>query len=182
MAEDIRLSDSEAVVQDKRIEELVAECDRQVENCEYTSAGLYIWQKRARFWRNTFVVVPIILGGAASSQIFGDFDANWVKILSAILALLAGFFPAIYEALGMNMQIQEIGRFASEYTNLKDRFRQASRISRHSPYGEFHAGFEALMDRMDAARSESPPVPEWCFIKARKKITSGHYVHRPDGI
>jgi len=31
------------------------------------------------------------------------------------------------------------------------------------------------MDRMDAVRKVSPPLPEWCFQQARKKIKGGNY-------
>lgn len=87
------------------------------------------------------------------------------------LALLAGFFPAIYEALDMDMRVREIGTSATEFTNIRDRFRQMAAIHAHSSFDEFKAPFEQLMDRMDAARSAAPPLPEWCFKEAQKKST-----------
>lgn len=160
---------------DPRIEALVQECRRQEESCLYTSSGLYIWQKRSRLWKNVFIIAPIILGGTASSQIITGNEAAWATYVAAGLALLAGFFPAIYEALGMDMRVREIGQSAAEFTNLKDRFRQMGNIRAYAEFEEFNAAFEQLMDRMDAARKVSPPLPEWCFEKARKKINSGDY-------
>jgi len=104
MAEDIRNGHSEVRVTGRRAEELVKECERQEESCQYTAAGLYIWQKRARMWRNCFVVAPIVLGGLASSQILGALQQAWATWAGAVLALLAGFFPAIYVSLGMDMR------------------------------------------------------------------------------
>ena len=158
---------------DQRVVELVKECARQEESCLYTSTSLYIWQKRARGWRNVFVIAPIILGGIASSQIVGGADYVGLTIFAAICSLLAGFFPAIFEALGMDMRVQEIGQAASEYTNLRDRFRQVARIKSLNTFEEFEAAFEQLMDRMDAIRGTSPPVPEWCFAEAQAKIGKG---------
>jgi hypothetical protein len=175
MAEDIRNGHSETHLADLQRGELIKECERQEESCRYTAAGLYIWQKRARLWRNSFVVAPIILGGLASSQILSGADAAWAAWLGAVLALLAGFFPAIYEGLGMDMRVAEIGQSAAEFTNLRDRFRQAGRVKSHLPVEEFHTAFEGLMDRMDAARKVSPPLPEWCFQQARQKIKEGDY-------
>lgn len=160
---------------DQRIRELVKECKRQEESCAYTAVGLYIWQKRSRVWKTSFIVAPIILGGLASSQLVVDMPGSWTAYAAAGLALLAGFFPAIYEALGMDMRVREIGTSATEFTNLRDRFRQMAAIHAQSPFDEFKSAFEQLMDRMDAARSSSPPLPEWCFKEAQKKLSSGDY-------
>ena len=141
----------------------------------YTSAGLYVWQKWSRTWKSVFIIAPIILGGLASSQILTDDSAAWTSFAAAGLALLAGFFPAIYEALGMDMRVREIGVAATEFTNLRDRFRQLANIRSLGEFDEFNAAFVQVMDRMDTARAASPPLPEWCFEKGRKKISKGDY-------
>ena len=180
MAKNIWDGYSEVHMTDERTENLIAECLRQEESCLYTSAGLYIWQKRSRVWKNIFIVAPIVLGGVASSQILSDSDNKLTSYAAAGLALLAGFFPAIYEALGMDMRVREIGASAAEFNNLKDRFRVLATVKAHSEFEEFDAAFEQLMDRMDAARSTSPPLPEWCFEKARLKIEGGDYAFKID--
>jgi hypothetical protein len=165
---------------DLRTANLIKECERQEESCRYTSAELYIWQKYARFLRNFFVVAPIVLGGLASSQVLAGTEVLWARITASMLSLLAGFFPAIYVALGMDMRVAEIGQAAAEFTNLRDRFRQAAKITSHSPFEEFHASFEQLMDRMDSARASAPPMPEWCFRRAQNKIKKGDYDFNTD--
>ena len=123
-----------------------------------------------------FLIAPIVVGGVASSQILTSFGAKWGgDVIAAFLSLLAGFFPSIYVALDMDMRHAEIARAANEFTNLRDRFRQAGRIKSHGGYEEFQAEFEVLMDRMDAARAAAPPTPRWCFEKARNEIKKGHY-------
>jgi hypothetical protein len=160
---------------DQRTQSLVRECHRQFDNCLYTAAALHIWQKHARRWRAVFLVAPIILGGFAGSQILIQFAEAPGRILAAFCSVVAGFFPAIFKALNLDMHLEGIGRAASEFTNLRDRFRQAANIKAHAPFDEFEAAFEVLMDRMDAARAAAPPVPEWCFRKAQQKITRGDY-------
>jgi hypothetical protein len=176
MAEDIRDGHPEGRLIDPRIAELTAECARQEESCRYTGAALFIWHKSARRGRSFFLVAPIVVGGLASSQILTSFGTRWGgDVIAAFLSLLAGFFPSIYVALDMDMRHAEISRAANEFTNVRDRFRQAGRIKSHSGYDEFQAEFEALMDRMDAARAAAPPVPQWCFEQARKQIKQGRY-------
>ena len=160
---------------DQKVSELIKECLRQEESCKYTAAGLYSWQKCARFWKNVFIVAPIILGGLASSQILTDNNETWKSVAAAGAALLAGFFPAIFEALGMDMRVREIGKAASEFTNLRDRFRQLANLGAHMEFEELNAAFEQVMDRMDAARTTSPPLPESFFQRGRDKIIRGDY-------
>lgn len=96
-------------------------------------------------------------------------------LIGLFCGLLAGFFPAIYSALEMGMHVQEIGRAASEFTNLRDRFRTLATVKVHDPFDEFNAAFEVLMDRKDAVRGSSPTAPEWCFKRAQKKMDRGDY-------
>jgi len=160
---------------DPRTAHLVRECLRQYDACRHTAAALYIWQKHARLWRAVFLIAPIILGGFAGSQILGQSAGEAGKIGAAFCSVLAGFFPAIFKALNLDMHVTSIGRSATEFTNLRDRFRQAANVKSLEPFETFQAEFESLMDRMDATRAAAPPSPEWCFRKARDKITKGDY-------
>ncbi|WP_431299932.1 hypothetical protein [Tabrizicola sp. BL-A-41-H6] len=161
----------------QRVNELVKECRRQEESCKYTAAGLYNWQKTAQLWKNGFIIAPIVLGGFASSQLINDGanPATWTNYVAAGLALLAGFFPAIFEALGMDMRVREIGTAAGEFTNLRDRFRLLGNVGADMTFEELNPAFEQLMDRMDAARKTSPPLPERYFKEGRSKIEAGDY-------
>lgn len=153
----------------------MAECRRQDESCLYTSTTLYIWLREARLIRRFFVVAPVILGALATWSVLDQPVADWVKWLTATFALLAGLFPAVFEALKLDTHIDEIARQAALFKNLENRFRQAANIDALGPYEEFRAVFTSLMDRMDAARSASITPPERCFRAAQKKIKAGHY-------
>lgn len=166
--------------EDHRVTELVKECGRQAESCAYTGANLYIWQKRASLWRAGFLVAPILAAGFSTSQLFTENLGAYGKVAAAFAGILAGFFPAIFISLNMDMRVLEIARSAAEFTNLRDRFRQAANISRYAPYDEFKAEFEALMDRMDAIRSSAPPAPDWCFKETQKKMNKGDYAFTVD--
>tara|TARA_R110000787_G_scaffold27087_4_gene75399 strand:- start:1621 stop:1971 length:351 start_codon:yes stop_codon:yes gene_type:complete len=100
-----------------------------------------------------------------------------LKSIASTLTVLASVFPAMFVALNLDMHVAAIARSATEFTNLRDRFRQAAKFNSESEFDEFREVFEVLMDRMDSARENSPAVPEWCFKLAQQKINSGDYSH-----
>jgi len=165
---------------DQQAQQLVAECNRQEENCLYTSTSFYIWLRQSRFLRRTFIVVPIVLGGLATWSVLDQPDISWVQWLTATFALLAGLFPAIYEALKLDVHIDEIAQHAAEFKNLQDRFRQAAHVTALGAFEDFRAEFDALMQRLESVRSGSLTPPERCFRAARKKIEAGDYSFNAD--
>lgn len=146
----------------------------------YTASSLHIWQKHARRWKVVFIVAPIILGGVAGSQILGVLGESTGKWFGLFSGLLAGFFPAIYTALDLGMQVHEIGRAASEFTSVRDRFRLLANVTSHKDFDEFNASFEVLMDRLDAVRASALTAPEWCFRRAQEKIKKGDHTFAVD--
>jgi len=158
---------------DTRLQEIINECKRQEESCLYTSTALYEWLKSIRFWRIVFIVAPIIAGSFASANILRkDPDLQW---LSAIAALVAGLFPAIFKALQLDNSIKAIADNAAQFKVLQDRFRQAALIGATKPVDDLEKEFKALIDRMDKARASSLTPPERFFNRARRKIQSGDY-------
>lgn len=153
--------------------EIVKECKRQAESCLYTSTALFFWLKAVRAFRVAFVVLPIIAGSVASAKILLK-SAEWDWI-TAIAALLAGLFPAIFKALNLDVSVKNIGDSASLFKILQDRFRQASNIGAHSEISELEEEFKALMSRLDDARQSCPAIPDRYFSRAQTKIKKGDY-------
>lgn len=163
---------------DQRAQEIVAECKRQEESCLYTSTALFEWLKEVRVWRMAFIVLPVIAGSIASAKILlKDQSYDW---LTAIAALLAGLFPAIFKALDLDVGQKTISDSANRFKVLQDRFRQAANVGATKPTDDLEEEFKTLMDRMDDARSASPAVPERHFKAAQKKIKSGDYTFGSD--
>lgn len=157
------------------VDDLIKECKRQEDSCLYTSTTLYIWLRKKRFLRKVFIIAPIILGTLATWSILDQPDTEYLQWLTATFAMLAGVFPAIYEALNMDIDISDIQKQAATYKNLQDRFRQLRTISSKQPYDEFLCAFEKVMSQMEKVRGKSITPPEKCFKAAQKKINSGHY-------
>lgn len=158
---------------DESQKQIIDECERQVESCNYTAAALFAWLKSVRVCRVLFITLPIVLGSIAGVRALEKApEYEWV---TAIAALLAGLFPAIFKALDLDVSMKAIADSANRFTTLRDRFRQAALIGATGATEDLAKEFNALMDRMDEARAASLAVPERFFKKAQKKIASGHY-------
>ncbi len=160
---------------EERITRLVAECRRQEESCLYTSTTLYIWLREARVIRRIFVISPVVLGALATWSVLDQPESVSLQWLTASCAFLAGIFPAVFEALKLEVQIDEITREAASFKSLQDRFRQAATVAALGPFEDFQVEFRAQMDRMDETRATSITPPARCFKAARKKIHAGDY-------
>jgi len=163
---------------DKRIEEIIKECKRQQQSCNYTATALYCWYKEVRVWRVLFIVAPIVAGSVAGAKILlknPDYD-----MVVAVAALLAGLFPAIFKALDLDVSLKSILDSAKLFEVLRDRFGQTAMIGAHGKREDLEDEFEALMDRMDDARKSSPAIPERHFKKAQEKIKRGDYTYDED--
>jgi hypothetical protein len=158
---------------DPRAKEIVDEAKRQEESCLYTSTALFSWQKEVRVFRVAFIVLPIVFGSFASARIIVREPAfEWVV---AISSLIAGLFPAIFKALDLDVSLKSIADSANRFKTLQDGFRQASLIGATRTTEELEEEFDALMQRMDDARSANPTIPDRHFANAQKKIKKGDY-------
>ncbi|WP_284888896.1 hypothetical protein [Burkholderia sp. lyk4-R2A-23] len=157
----------------EKIQRMIEECKRQEESCLYTSASLFEWLKALRYWRVAFITLPIVLGAVAAAPIL--IKQSGLDWLTALCALLAGVFPAVYKGLDWDINLKSVADSANGFKTLQDRFRRAWSIAALEAADEFHATFDDLMNRMDAVRSTSLTAPERYFMKAKAKIEAGHY-------
>jgi hypothetical protein len=154
-------------------EELIIECNRQSENCSYTSASFTIWLRFLKVFRTFSMTSPIIFGALATWKVVSQTSPIW----GAIFTLLATVIPPVYRAMKVDASIEEYTTATGEFTNLRDRFRQAALISSHKPFPEFDADAKPLLDRLEKARRRALTPPEWSFWLARRKHRDGHYKH-----
>lgn len=157
-------------------QELIDECQRQSENCAYTSTTFIIWLRWLKGFRTFCQVTPVIFGALATWKMLAQ-DA---PILGAVFTLLATLIPLAYRATKTDTAIENYSLLAGEFTNLRDRFRYAAQISSQKPFSEFEADTMPLFDRLEKARSPMLTPPEWCFTSAQKKHKAGHYHHNYD--
>jgi hypothetical protein len=154
---------------------LVDECHRQFENCRDTAVSFIIWLRVLRWTRTVLMVAPIVFGGLATWKVLADSSA-W----AAVFTLLTTVIPPAYRASKIDSAIDDYTALAGEFTNLRDRFRQAALISSHKDFADFEADTKPLIQRLEKARSRALAPPDWCFKAARKSIEAGKYTHDYD--
>jgi hypothetical protein len=175
METDIRPPDSTRTEHEGRRAELIQECLRQEDACQYTAATFYHWLAASRRIQRIFIVTPIVLGALATWSVINDDGNPLYKWLTATSALLAGILPAVYEALKFGVHMNEITRLAGEFKNLEHGFRQAAHIAALGPFSEFKAEFDGLMKRAEAARGAGLTPPDRHRKAAEQKIEKERY-------
>jgi hypothetical protein len=119
---------------------------------------------------------PVVFGALATWKIVSQTSPTW----AAVFALLATLIPPAYRASKTDAAIEEYILAAGEFTNLRDRFRQAASISSRKPFAEFEADTKPLMARLEKIRSRPLTPPEVFFLLAQRKLKAGHYRHDYD--
>jgi hypothetical protein len=160
--------------------EITQECNRQAENCLYTSTSLFIWLRILRWAKFAFIVVPLVLGGLGAWKLLTTSNVASVQVLAAVCSFLAGLLPTIYAALKLDDSVDAVACSGTSFKNLQDHFRQLALIHSHDPIEQYQGLFEGAMTKMDEARATALTPPEWVFRMAQKKVKSGDYAFDHD--
>lgn len=161
---------------DPRIQTLVDECHRQEENCNYTAVSFTIWLRWLKGFRVACEVLPVVFGALATWKIVSQTSPTW----AAVFTLLATVIPPAYKATKTDRAIEDYTSATGEFTNLRDRFRQAATIFAHEEFSQFEAKTKLLFDRLEKVRSRSLTPPNWFFKASQRKVQSGDYTHDYD--
>ena len=152
---------------------LIAECEREEENCLYTSTSFYIWLRmlkatRAGLW--TLGAIGSVV--SANSILRGRQD---YQVVMAALALAGVLMPGLIKAVQLDAAIKDYAAATASFKNLQGEFRRAAKVSSSKPFAEFEAEARKIIKAMNEARKPSLTPPEWCFRLAQKKIKRGDY-------
>lgn len=178
MAEDIRHDDTGNDGLKPARDALIRECEREEENCLYTSTSFFIWLRFLRTLRAALWVGAAIASGVAASHILrGDPEH---KVLIAAAALLAVVLPGIGRAMRLDSAIKEYGLAAGMLKNLQGEFRRAAKVWSHKTFSEFEAEARKLFRQINEARKPSLTPPDFLFRLSQRKIRKGHYTHDAD--
>ena len=154
---------------------LVDECHRQEENCAYTATSFIIWLRCLRWVRTFCLTAPVVFGALATWKVLEQ-----SSIWAAVFTLLATVIPPTYRGSRLDDAIKDYETMSGEFTNIRDRFRQAALVHSQKPYPDFEAITNPLISRLEKARARSLAPPQWCFRRAQKQIKAGHYAHDYD--
>lgn len=158
-----------------RTEALKDECNRQAENCGYTATSFTVWLRCLRWLRTLCLIAPVIFGALATWKMLAQSPG-----LAAVFTLLATVIPPTYKGSRLDESIKDYELMAGEFTNIRDRFRQAALVYSHLPFDEFEAKVEPLFARLEKARNRTLAPPQWSFERARKLHQKGRYRHDYD--
>jgi hypothetical protein len=155
---------------------LVDECQRQSENCSYTSATFTIWLRCLCGIRSFCTIAPVVCGALATWKIVAEGSPTW----GAVFIFLATVIPPAYRASRVEAAIEDYTVLGGEFTNLRDAFRHAALVTSQKGLNELEAESNLLVERLAEARRRMLTPPEWCFKLARRKHQAGHYEHDYD--
>ena len=156
---------------------LLDECCRQEENCLYTALTFTLWLRWLRRIRALCLITPVAFAALATWQII----VHTRPALGAVCTLLASLIPAVYAASRIEAAIDQYTHAAGDFTNLRDRFRYAAKVTSRKADEVFDAEAKPLFERLEKLRSAALTPPEFCFKSAQKKIQTGDYLHDYDG-
>lgn len=159
------------------IQAIIDECDRQSENCLYTSTSLFIWLRDLRWQKRMFIVAQVIFSVCAAS-----FAVAGNALLAGAFGATAGLFPIVWDALKMDAHENLVQHHASLFVELRDRFRQIRNIEVTRGIETFKRTFEDALSDLAAARKASITAPEKYFVMAKDKIENGHYDNEVDAV
>jgi hypothetical protein len=159
-------------------EKLIAECEKEEENCLYTSTTFYIWIKVLRTAQALVWVIAAVGSAVAASHILRG-DENY-KIVVAAAAIAGAALPGIGRALRIESAIKDYSASAASYKILQGEFRRAARVWSQKEYDEFETESKKLFKILNEARKMALTPPDFCFRLARNKIKKGHYDHAPN--
>jgi len=111
---------------------LIAECEREEENCLYTSTSFYIWLRmlkttRAGLW--TLGAIGSIV--SANSILRGRQD---YQVVMAALALAGVLMPGLIKAVQLDAAIKDYTAAAGSFKNLQGEFRRAAKVWSSKPF------------------------------------------------
>ena len=152
---------------------LIAECEREEENCLYTSTSFYIWLRilkatRAGLW--TLGAIGSIVSANSILRGWQDY-----QVVIAAFALAGVIMPGLIKAVQLDAAIKDYAAAAASFKNLQGEFRRAAKVWSSKPFADFEAEARKIIKSMNDARKPSLTPPEWCFRLAQKKIKRGDY-------
>jgi hypothetical protein len=173
MAADIRHDDPVSGGLNAARKALIAECQREEENCLYTSTSFYIWLRTLKITRGSLWGLGAIGSIVSASSILGGIQGY--PIIIAGLALAGVLMPGLIKALRLDAAIKDYATDAASFKNLQGEFRRAAKVWSHKPFAEFEADARKVIKALNEARKPSLTPPEWCFRLAQKKVKRGDY-------
>ena len=173
MAENLRHDDPVSDGLNTARTALIAECEREEENCLYTSTTFFIWLRALKITRASLWFMGAAGSVLSAKSILGG-DQKYPVVMAG-LALAGVLLPGLIKAVRLDSAIKNYAGAAAQFKNLQGEFRRTAKVWSNKSFPEFEAEARKSIKAMNEARKPSLTPPEWCFRRAQKKVKRGNY-------
>lgn len=141
-------------------------------NSLWNYVSILSWLRALRAIKIILIIFPAVFGGLAS----------WYALqptpnahMAAAFAALAGFFPIVFVALGLDERIGYYKTLAGKYRLIHSQFENISTTSARYDDSSLEAEYDRAFGEYCRVREEAHTVPRWCFVRTKKAIEAGEY-------
>ena len=148
----------------------------QGNNSLWNYVSILSWLRTLRAAKVFMLIFPAAFGAIASwYAVHAPQNTNVI----ATLAALAGFFPVLYIAIGLDERIRYYRELAGRYRLTHSLFSNISSTAARYSNQMLEAEYDRAFAEYCRVRQEAHTVPRWCFGRAKKAIESGEYALIP---
>lgn len=153
-------------------EELLSSAAHYGNNSLWNYVSILSWLRVMRVFKILMLIFPAVFGGLASwYAVHTPQNANSV----AAFAALAGFFPIVFVALGLDERIAYYREVAGKYRLIHALFENISNTSTRFEDEALEKEYDRAFGEYCRVREQAHTVPRWCFVRAKREIEAGEY-------
>jgi hypothetical protein len=153
-------------------EEILASANGCANNCVWSYVSMLAWLRALRAAKILMLIFPAVFGGLAS---WYSLHLPQNTSVVAALAALAGFFPILFVALGLDERIAYYRTLAGRYRLIHALFQNISCTAARYETQTLEKEYDRAFADYCRVREEAHTVPRWCFVHAKKVIEKGEY-------
>lgn len=160
---------------------IITESKRLETDALYSFKGHFnasvFWDK-VHLWLGCIIAVTSAVAG---SIIFSDAQPKW-DIFAALMAFGSGILAAISTFLEPQTKANAFRKAGADYKHLRDQARVLHKIKSSSCIEIDHliTELEALQTESHQLSIDSPAIPKWAYLAARKGIKDGEADYVPE--
>jgi len=152
--------------------QILARSTQNANNSLWNYVSILSWLRALRALKMLMIIFPAVFGGMASWLAFQGTSSTPI---AAAFAALAGFFPILFVAIGLDERISYYKALAGRYRLIHAVFENISTTSARYDDRSLEAEYDRAFSEYSRIREEAYTVPRWCFLRAKKVIEAGEY-------